>query len=367
MFKEIIEKATNPALSQLLKNELSWISRFREGDVLEAVLIKKTRRYAWFDLGKFGTGIVFGAELSNAKAALKSMEPGDKIPARVEVIEGYLGYVELSLSEAGKQKLWQQAKDLEESGELVKVKVTAVNQGGIVADMFGLKAFLPVSQLAPAHVPENSEGDKQKLIEDLKKMIGEELSVKVINVNPRNNKLIISERESSAPSANIKELLSKYEVGQTVDGLVSGIADFGIFIRFADNPEIEGLVHISEIDHRLIDNPKEVIKLGESVKVKILDIKEGRVFLSLKALKADPWTSVAEKYHSGDVVTGTVYKFNPFGAIVEFEDGIQGMIHISEFGGLEEMKKELELKKSYKFEVSSLKPEERRMILKMKK
>ncbi len=367
MFKEIIEKATNPALSQLLKNELSWISRFREGDVLEATLIKKTRRYGFFDLGKFGTGIVFGAELSNAKAALKSMEPGDKIPARVEAIEGYLGYVELSLSEAGKQKLWQQAKDLEESGELVKVKVTAVNQGGIVADMFGLKAFLPVSQLAPNHVPENSEGDKQKLIEDLKKMIGEELSVKVINVNPRNNKLIISERESSAPSANIKELLSKYEVGQTVDGLVSGIADFGIFIRFADNPEIEGLVHISEIDHRLIDNPKEVIKLGESVKVKILDIKEGRVFLSLKALKADPWTSVAEKYHSGDVVTGTVYKFNPFGAIVEFEDGIQGMIHISEFGGLEEMKKELELKKSYKFEVSSLKPEERRMILKMKK
>lgn len=367
MFKEIIEKATNPALSQLLKNELSWISRFREGDVLEATLIKKTRRYAWFDLGKFGTGIVFGAELSNAKAALKSMEPGDKIPARVEAIEGHLGYVELSLSEAGKQKLWQQAKDLEESGELVKVKVTAVNQGGIVADMFGLKAFLPVSQLAPAHVPENSEGDKQKLIEDLKKMIGEELSVKVINVNPRNNKLIISERESSAPSANIKELLSKYEVGQTVDGVVSGIADFGIFIRFADNPEIEGLVHISEIDHRLIDNPKEVIKLGESVKVKILDIKEGRVFLSLKALKADPWTSVSEKYHPGDVVAGTVYKFNPFGAIVEFEDGIQGMIHISEFGGLEEMKKELELKKSYKFEVSSLKPEERRMILKMKK
>lgn len=367
MFKEIIEKATNPALSQLLKNELSWISRFREGDVLEATLIKKSRRYAFFDLGKFGTGIVFGIELSNAKAALKTMEVGDKVPARVETIEGYLGYVELSISEAGKQKLWQQAKDLEESGELVKVKVTAVNQGGIIADMFGLKAFLPVSQLAPNHVPESSDGDKQKLVEELKKMIGEELSVKVINTNPRNNKLIISEREGSTPSANVKELLSKYEVGQTVAGVVSGIADFGIFIRFADNPEIEGLVHISEIDHRLIDNPKEVIKLGESVKVKILDIKEGRVFLSLKALKADPWASVAEKYHPDDVVSGTVYKFNPFGAIVEFEDGIQGMIHISEFGGLEEMKKELELKKSYKFEVSSLKPEERRMILKLKK
>lgn len=365
--KELISKATGPALNQLLKNELSWISRFREGDVLEAILIKKTRRYAFFDLGKFGTGIVFGAEFSNAKAALKTLAPGEKIAARVEAIEGHMGYVELSLSEAGKQKMWQQAKDLEESGELVKVKVTATNLGGLITDLFGLKAFLPISQLAPNHLPNVADNDKQKMAEEIKKMVGEELSVKVINVNPRNNKLIVSERESSSPSANVKELLAKYTVGQTVDGVVSGIADFGIFVRFADNPEIEGLVHISEIDHRLIDSPKEIIKLGESVKIKILDIREGRVFLSLKALKADPWQNVSEKYHSGDVVTGTVYKFNPFGAIVEFEDGIQGMIHISEFGGLEEMKKELELKKSYKFEVSSLKPEERRMILKLKK
>ncbi|MDO8504230.1 MAG: S1 RNA-binding domain-containing protein [Candidatus Liptonbacteria bacterium] len=367
MFEDLINKATAPALNQLLKNDLAWVSRFREGDVLEVALIKKTRRYAYFDLGKFGTGIVYGVELANAKGALKNMEPGGKIPARVENIEGFMGYVELSLSEAGKQKLWQQAKDLEESGEIVKVKVSGVNQGGLMADMFGLKAFLPISQLAPNHLPEVPENDKQKLIEDLKKLIGEELSVKVINVNQRNNKLIVSERENSAPTANVKESLSKYTSGQTVDGVVSGIADFGIFIRFTDNPEIEGLVHISEIDHRLIDSPKEIIKLGESVKVKILDIRDNRVFLSLKALKPDPWLTVAEKYKNGDVVTGNVYKFNPFGAIVEFGDGIQGMIHVSEFGSLDEMKKGLELKKSYEFEVSSLKPEERRMILKMKK
>ncbi len=367
MDKEFFGKATPAAQNQLLKDELSWISRFREGDVVEATLIKKTRRYAFFDLGKFGSGIVYGAELSNARAALKNLNVGDKIPARVESLDGYMGYVELSLSEAGKQKLWQQVKELEESGELVKVKVSGANQGGLMADLSGLKAFLPVSQLAQNHIPEGTESDKAKLVEELKKLIGEEFSVKVINVNQRTNKLIVSERESSAPSANIKELLSKYEVGQTVGGVVSGIADFGIFIRFTDNPEIEGLVHISEIAHKLIDSPKEIIKLGESVKVKILDIKEGRVFLSLKALQPDPWMAVGEKYHVGDVLAGTVYKFNPFGAIVEFDGGIQGMIHISEFGGMEEMKKELELKKSYKFEVSQLKPEERRMILKLKK
>ena len=196
MFKDLINKATGPALNQLLKNELSLISRFHEGDVFEATLIKKTRRNAFFDLGKFGTGIVYGAELSNARNALKTMEPGDKIPARVENVDGQMGYVELSLSEAGKQKTWQQVKELEESGEVIKVKISAVNQGGLIADLLGLKAFLPVSQLASNHMPEASENDKQKLIDELKKMIGEELSVKVINVNQRNNKLIVSERES---------------------------------------------------------------------------------------------------------------------------------------------------------------------------
>lgn len=367
MDKELINKATPAAQNQLLKNELSWVSRFRDKDVIEATLLKKTRRYAFFDIGKFGSGIVYGSELSNARNALKNMNVGDKIPARVEAIEGFMGYVELSLSEAGKQKTWQLVKELEESGEIAKVKVSGANQGGLMVDLAGLKAFLPVSQLAPNHVPEGTENDKSKLVEELKKMIGEELSVKVINVNQRTNKLIVSERESSAPSANIKELLTKYEIGQTVNGVVSGIADFGIFVRFTDNPEIEGLVHISEIAHRLIESPKELIKLGEGVKVKILDIKEGRVFLSLKALQPDPWVTVAEKYHVGDTVAGSVYKFNPFGAIIEFGDGIQGMIHISEFGGMEEMKKELKLKQSYKFEVSSLKPEERRMILKLTK
>lgn len=367
MNKESLSKITVPGLTQLLKGEMAWISKFREGDVLEVTLLKKTRRYAFFDMGKFGTGIVYGSEMQNAKSAIKTMAIGDKVPARVEAIEGFMGYAELSLTEAGKQKLWQQVKDLEESGEIVKVKISACNQGGLMADLMGLKAFLPISQLSQENMPQIAESDKQKIAEELKKFIGEELSVKVINVNQRGNKLIISERESTSPSSNMKELLSKYTVGQTIDGVVSGIADFGVFVRFADNPEIEGLVHISEIDHRLIDSPKEVITLGESVQVKLIDIRDNRVFLSLKALKHDPWSEAEKHYKAGDVVTGVVHKFNPFGAIVEFKDGLQGMIHVSEFGSVDEMKKALELKKEYKFEVSSLKPEEKRMILKMKK
>jgi ribosomal protein S1 len=165
----------------------------------------------------------------------------------------------------------------------------------------------------------------------------------------------------------MKNALVKYEVGQVVPGVVSGIADFGIFVKFVDNPEIEGLVHISEIDHRIIDNPKETVKLGEGVQVKLIDIRDGRVFLSLKALKTDPWLEAGNLFKEGQEVTGKVYKFNPFGAIIDLEGGLQGLIHVSEFGGLDEMKKILEVGNSYEFIVGSVKPEEKRLILKAKR
>jgi len=354
----------NNALLQMLKQELPQC-RLREGDVAEVTLLKKTGREAFFDLGKFGTGIVYGSEFLNAKDILKNLEVGGRVPAKVVNLDGDSGYVELSLAEAGKQRLWQQVQELQESGEIIKLKIAAANAGGLIGNLFDLKAFLPVSQLSNEHYPKGLEGDRQKILEELKKFIGEELSVKVINVNSRSNKLIVSERETL--SANIKELLQQYEVGQVVDGLVSGIADFGIFVRFVDNPQIEGLIHISEIDHRLIDNPKEVVKLNETVKVKIIDIREGRVFLSLKALKPDPWEGIEEKYKAGEEVSGRVYKLNPFGATIDLEGGVQGVIHISEFGGAEEMRQALELGKSYQFVIEALKPEEKRLILRMKK
>jgi len=355
------------ALAQILKSELSGKSRLQENDVLEVEVLKKNPREVYFDLGKFGTGIVFGTELQNAREIVKNLEPGARVPARIERLEGFMGYTELSLSEAGKQKLWREVKELEEKGEIVKVKITGANQGGLTTDIAGLKAFLPVSQLSGEHTPKTLDTDRQKASEDLKVFIGQEFSVKIITVNPRNNKLIVSERETASTSQNMKELLEAYSVGQVVDGMISGVADFGVFVRFTDNPNIEGLVHISEIDHRVIDNPKEVIKLNEPVKVKVLDIRDGRVFLSLKALKPDPWEKIEERYKAEQEVSGKIYKFTGFGAIVDLADGIQGMVHVSEFGGTEEMRQALALGETYSFVIVSLKPEEKRLTLKLKK
>ncbi len=352
-------------LGQLLKEKMREGNSPREGDVIEAELIKKTPREAYFDLGEFGTGVVYGLELSNARELLRNLTPGEKLPAKIAQLENEDGYTELSLTEADQQRLWQQIKELQESGEIIKVTITGANAGGLMTNVLELRAFIPVSRLSNDHYPKVDQNDRTKLIDELKKFIGEELTVKIIDVNSRTKKLILSERE--VLSTNLKELIGQYSVGQEVDAMVSGIADFGVFVKFVDNPQIEGMIHISELDHRLVSNTKEVVKLNEVLRVKIVDIREGRIFLSLKALSADPWGRIGELYKEGQEVSGQVYKFNPFGAVVNLEHGIQGIIHVSEFGGLDEMKKGLALGQSYPFVIDSIKPEEKRLILKLKK
>ncbi|MEK9180015.1 MAG: S1 RNA-binding domain-containing protein [Patescibacteria group bacterium] len=358
-------KPVNP-LVQLLKTAIPNEEWPKEGSVVEATLMKKLSREAYFDLGRFGTGLVFGIEFINAREALRQLNPGDKIPAKIVALDGEKGTIELSLVEAGRQKLWQEVKELAEAGEVIKVKINGANTGGLTASVGDLdvKAFLPVSQLSVEHYPRVGD-DRQKILEELKKFIGQELSVKILDVNPRANKLILSERE--VMSANLKELVSKYSAGQTIEGIVSGIADFGVFVQFADNPEIEGMIHISELAHRIVDSPKEIVKIGDQIKAKIADIKDGKIFLSLKALEQDPWLRAQELHKAGQEVSGTVYKLNPFGAVVSLETGLQGLIHISEFGGQDEMKAALTVGAPHKFIVDSVKPEEKRIILKLKK
>jgi small subunit ribosomal protein S1 len=350
----------NPAT--ILKNEISNLNWPREGGVVEAAFIKTFARQAFFDLGAFGTGVVFGVEFLNARDIVRNLKPGDKISAKVNRLDGEDGYIELSLTEAGKQRVWQQVQDLQESGEIIPVKVTGVTLGGVLVNVFDLRGFLPVSQMATDHYPKSPSDNQAQVSEELKGLIGETVNVKVINVNSKKNKLIVSERDTV--NVNVKELLSKYSVGQLVEGVVSGIADFGIFVKFVDNPQIEGLIHISEIDHRLVDNPKEAVAMNETVTVKIIDIREGKVFLSLKALKSDPWEKAADHFKAGMVTTGSVYKFNPFGAVINLDGGVQGLIHVSEFGSMEEMKKTLDANASHSFLIESVKPEEKRIILK---
>lgn len=352
--------------AQLIKLEPDLIAFLKEGDLIEVEFLGKDGRTLYFDLGKFGTGIVYGTEILNAKELIRNLKPGETINAKVIGLEEENHYIELSLVSAQKQKNWQEIKNHKDSGEIIPVKIIGANSGGLVAKIQDIKAFLPVSQLAGEHYPRVDKGEKSKILEELRKLVGQELAVKVIDFNPKSEKLIISEREVA--EENIKELLNQYKTGDMVEGIISGIADFGVFMKFVDNPTIEGLIHISELAHRLIENPKEFVKIDERIKAKIVEIKDGRVSLSLKALEPDPWEKAGEKYKEGQEVGGKVNKFNPFGVFIDLDPEIQGLIHISEFGGdAEEMEKQLEPGKTYQFIIEALKQEEKRIILKLKK
>jgi small subunit ribosomal protein S1 len=352
-------------VDQLAKSDENLIFLLKVGDLIEGKVFKKEPKALFLDLGKHGTGIVYGVEFINAKNIIKELKPGDSVKAKVVDLDNDEGYIELSLTEAGKHKVWEELKELREQDEPIKIKVAGFNSGGLMAEMNGLTAFLPVSQLSNEHYPRVEDGDKKKIAEELKKIVGQELMVKIIDFNPRTGKLIISEREViDRPS---KASLEQYQTGQIIDGIISGVADFGAFIKFVDNPAVEGLIHISELDHRLIDNPKEIIKVDDVVKAKIIDIKNGKIFLSLKALKPNPWDTVEQKYKTDQEIMGTVSKFTPFGAFINLDNEIHGLLHVSEFGSVEEMKKQLEIGKSYKFVIGLIKPQEKRLILKLAK
>ncbi|MDP3901408.1 MAG: S1 RNA-binding domain-containing protein [bacterium] len=354
----------NSQLAQLLQNTPGLMPAIKIGDLISGTVIQKAAKSVYFDLGSFGTGIVYGAEFSAANDIIKTLKTSDRASVKIVDLDNDQGFIELSLAAAGQQKAWQDIKELKDGAASIKVKIEAANSGGLIAQVNDLQAFIPVSQLSTDHYPRVDDGDRSKILEELKKLVGEELEVKVIDVNPRAKKLILSEKEVA--SDNIKELVNKYKTGDIVDGIISGVADFGAFMRFADNPDIEGLIHISELEHKLIENPKEVVKVDDAVKAKIIEIKDGRVWLSLKALKSDPWETVEEKYKTGEEIIGKINRFNPFGAFVSLDPDIQGLIHVSEFGSVEEMKNQIAEGNFYKFTIEAVKPQEKRIILKLK-
>lgn len=358
-------KNINNALAQFLKTSPGALVLLKAGDLVEGVVLGSGANRLLVDLGRHGTGVVYRGELQNARDVVRNLKPGDSIHAKVISADNEDGFVELSVSEASRQKAWAEIAELQGADQPFMVKINGANRGGLTANVGQLAAFLPLSQLVGDHYPKTIGEDKTALTQALQGLIGQEISVKIIEANPRTAKLIVSERE--AVEENTKELLTGYAVGQVIEGIISGVADFGAFVKFTDNPAIEGLIHVSELEWRVVENPKEVVKVDEVVTAKIMDIKDGKVSLSLKALKDDPWLAGIGRYAEGQMVSGTVYSFNPFGATVNLGGDIQGQVHVTDFGGVEEMKKSLAAGTSYDFTVESVKPEERRIVLKLKK
>jgi small subunit ribosomal protein S1 len=178
-------------------------------------------------------------------------------------------------------------------------------------------------------------------------------------VNPKEGKLIFSEKGNTKEDK--KEMVTKYNVGDELDCEVTGVVDFGIFLKVENG--LEGLVHISEIDWSLVDDPRTLYKLGDKVRAKIIEVKDGKISLSIKALKENPWSEAKNKYKKDDVVSGVVIKFNKHGALASIEEGVAGLVHVSEFGGEEKLREKLELGKTYNFKINIFDPKEQKMVL----
>jgi len=328
-------------------------------ELVEGPVISIDKGAVYIDLPPFGTGIIYGREFINARDIIKKINVNDIIAGKVIGIGGKEGYIEISLKEARQALVWSEAEDAIQSNRIFELQVTDANKGGLIINWQGLSGFLPASQLKPEHYPRISDGDKDKILEELRKLVGEKIPVTIIGASPKEGKLIFSEK---SPDTKDKEnIVANYALGDELEGEVTGLVDFGIFIKLEEG--LEGLVHISEIDWGLVENPKAMFKIGEKVRVKVIEIKDDKISLSIKALKKNPWKEAEKKYQKDSIVEGVVIKFNKYGALASIEEGVAGLVHVSEFGSEEKLHEKLEMGKVYSFKITLFDPKEQKMAL----
>lgn len=355
-----VEKVKDEAPLSLMATLMKDAPNSPEVDTLvEGPVLGVEKSCVYVNLAPFGTGIIFGSEFINARDVIKKLNIGDIITAKVVDKENEDGYIELSLKEARQAIIWSEAEEAIKSKKALDLPIKDANKGGLIIEWQGIQGFLPASQLKTEHYPRIEDGDKDKILVELKKLIGKRIAVTIISASPKEGKLIFSEKEQGVKEK--REISGKYSVGDELEGTISGLVDFGVFVKLEDG--IEGLVHISEIGWGLVEDPRKLFKLNEKVRVKAIEIKDGKISLSLKALKDNPWKDAEKRYKKGAQVTGVVIKFNHYGALVSLEEGIAGLVHVSEFGSEEKLRKVLELGKTYSFTITLFEPKEQKMTL----
>ena len=304
-----------------------------------------------------------GRELFAESKEYTSLKVGDEVEATVLDLENENGEMELSFRIAGYQRAWNNVKKWMQDNITIKAKVLAANKGGLMMQVEGLDGFMPVSQLNPDHYPRVMGGDKNRILEKLRELMNKELEVKVIDVNEKEEKLIVSEKAVWEDTQ--KAVLESYKVGDTVEGEISALTSFGAFVKFGQ--DLEGLVHISEIAWQRIDHPKDILKVGDKVKAQVIQLDRSKIYLSIKRLVDDPWKSVKDKYKVGDKVSGKILKIEPFGLMVSLDKDIHGLAHISELSdeSIHNINDKFKIGQEVEFNVVSLEPAEHRLGLRV--
>lgn len=320
-------KAVVVPMEQLLDESPSFTLP-EPGSIVEGTVLMIAKKHIIVDLGGVLTGMISGREMKDSFNTTEELHVGDHVSACVLEAENDDGLVVLSLRRASQDKTWDKFIKAYETNQSLKVRPKEANKGGLLLEVDGIKGFIPVSQLAPLHYPRVNGADSAKILARLQELIGQEFTVKIINVDKENGKLILSER--AAFERERYDALATLKVGDSVEGTVSGIVKFGIFVAFGG---LEGLVHISEIAWGHVSDAHDFARLGDKVQVKIIGIEGDKISLSMKQLTKDPWEEIEKKYKVGSTIKTKIARLAQFGAFVQLEDDITGLIHNSEIPG----------------------------------
>jgi 4-hydroxy-3-methylbut-2-enyl diphosphate reductase len=331
----------------------------RPGKVVKGRIIRVGEDEVIVSIGYKSDGIISREELSNDPSLSPSeiVKEGDEIEVFVKRIDEKEGHVILSKKKVDMEKAWKVLKDRHESGEPVSAKVIEEVKGGLIALVEGIRGFIPASHADIGYV------------ENLQEFVGKELSMKVIEFNRSKGKVVLSRKVllEEERETRKKELLDSLKVGDRIKGEVKRLTDFGAFV---DIGGIDGLVHISEISWNRIGHPSAVLSVGDHIEVVVLGVEpeNERISLGYKQTKPHPWDNITDRYKVGDVVEGKVVRLVDFGAFVELEPGVEGLVHISQisYEHVDRPQDVLKEGQQVKIKILDVKPEERRISLSIK-
>lgn len=352
-----MSKNTTITMDELLA--ASDIKNLESGEVVEGVVSSVKKHEVWIDLGAKGVGVVMRREIGHGQ----TLELGQKVTVSVIDPELDEGYALLSMKRAAKDRGWDELKRIFEAQEIIEVMPYDANRGGLLVELEGIRGFLPVSQLAAGHYPRVSGADKDEILQKLNALVNKPIRVRVLDVSRKDNKLIFSEKE--AVKDDMQARFAQLKVGDVVEGVITGVIDFGAFVNVDG---IEGLIHISEISWERVEDPRKYVKVGDTVQAKIIAIDKDRLSLSLKQMSEDPWLQEVKAFNKGDIVEGKITRITPFGAFVQLSPSVEALVHVSEMSDDETVDPQqiFQLNEKKQFKVLDIDTENRKIALSLK-
>jgi small subunit ribosomal protein S1 len=341
----------------------------KRGDVVEGVIVRIDQDEILVDIGLKSEGVLSTKELpASGYGSFGELQLNQKVLVYVLQPENAEGHAVLSLRRANTERQWRIAEEQYRNNELLKAKVIDYNKGGLIVDVNGIRGFVPISQIMNLKREEVAAGgENQETAAKLQGMKDKELQLKIIEINRARNRLILSERLAVQEwrQRRREELLDELKPGEVRKGVVSNLANFGAFV---DLGGADGLVHISQLAWSRVNHPSEVLHVGQEVEVQVLSVdkEKKKIALSIKRAEVDPWTTVEQRYHPGQLVNGVVTKIAPFGAFARIEDGIEGLIHQSELPQGVDPKSVLYEGSQLQLRILRIEPERRRLGLSLR-